>query len=69
MPRTCSSASRNAVCGAYDDVILPRQGEQHDSEVGLTVVIGRPTRAVAKEEAMEYVAGYTIANDICTSAT
>lgn len=54
----------NAVCGAYDDVVLPPQGTQHDWEVELTVVIGKTARAVVKEEAMDYVAGYTIGNDI-----
>jgi 2,4-didehydro-3-deoxy-L-rhamnonate hydrolase len=54
----------NAVCGAYDDVVLPAQGEQHDWELELAVVIGRPARAVAKEDAMRHVAGYTVANDI-----
>lgn len=54
----------NAVCGAYDDVILPAQGEQNDWELELAVIIGRHARAVAREEAFDYVAGYTIANDI-----
>src|SRR5207344_250271 len=39
-------------------------GAQNDWELELTVVIGKEARAVGREEAMDYVAGYTITNDI-----
>jgi 2-keto-4-pentenoate hydratase/2-oxohepta-3-ene-1,7-dioic acid hydratase in catechol pathway len=56
-----------AVVGANDDVIIPDDGGvKHDWELELGVVIGRFARCVAKEEAMGYVAGYTIVNDIST---
>jgi len=35
-----------------------------DWEIELAAVIGRPARDVAKEKALQYVAGYTIANDL-----
>jgi 2-keto-4-pentenoate hydratase/2-oxohepta-3-ene-1,7-dioic acid hydratase in catechol pathway len=46
----------SALCGPFDDVVLPPRGEQHDWELELAAVIG-PAGAVA---------GYTIANDITT---
>jgi 2-keto-4-pentenoate hydratase/2-oxohepta-3-ene-1,7-dioic acid hydratase in catechol pathway len=45
-----------AICGPYDDIVLPARGEQHDWELELAAVVG-PGGAVA---------GYTIANDITT---
>jgi 2-keto-4-pentenoate hydratase/2-oxohepta-3-ene-1,7-dioic acid hydratase in catechol pathway len=56
----------SAMCGARDDIVLWGPGKQHDWELELAVVIGRDARCVAPEEAMEYVAGYTISNDIST---
>ena len=55
-----------AMCGAYDDVILPESGTQHDWELELAAVIGRPGRDIPLERALEHVAGYTIANDVTT---
>jgi 2,4-didehydro-3-deoxy-L-rhamnonate hydrolase len=56
-----------AVIGARDDVIIPGDGGvRHDWELELGVVIGRFARCVAREEAMQHVAGYTILNDIST---
>jgi 2,4-didehydro-3-deoxy-L-rhamnonate hydrolase len=56
----------SAMCGARDDIVLWGPGEQHDWELELAVVIGRAARCVPQEEAMQYVAGYTISNDIST---
>ena len=58
--------SQAAVCGAYDDVLLPDRGEQHDWELELALVIGRPSRNVSEADALDHVAGYTICNDITT---
>jgi 2-keto-4-pentenoate hydratase/2-oxohepta-3-ene-1,7-dioic acid hydratase in catechol pathway len=58
--------SANAMVGARDDVVLPAGSEQHDWELELTAVIGRPARRVPRERALEVVAGYTIANDLTT---
>lgn len=58
----------SAVCGAYDDLLLPDVGEQIDWELELAVVIGARAHRVAAEDAFDYVAGYTIVNDI-TSRT
>ena len=56
----------SAICGPADDVILPVEGTKHDWELEIAVVIGRPARRVSREDAMRYVAGYTICNDITT---
>ncbi|MFI8191796.1 fumarylacetoacetate hydrolase family protein [Streptomyces sp. NPDC085946] len=59
----------SAVTGPYDDVVLPAWAEQPDWELELAAVIGRPAYRVPVEEALEYVAGYTIANDLTDRAT
>ena len=56
----------SALCGAYDDILLPERGDQHDWELELACVIGRPGRHVPVEEALDWVAGYTISNDLTT---
>ena len=42
---------------------MPTGSTDFDYEGEMTVVIGRPTRNVSEAEALDYVAGYTIAND------
>lgn len=54
----------SAVIGPYDPVALPKDIDKPDWELELAVVIGRPARHVRRDDAMRYVAGYTIANDI-----
>ena len=58
--------SASGMSGAYDDVLLPEVGNDHDWELELGVVIGRDAYRVSEQDAMEYVAGYTICNDITT---
>jgi 2-keto-4-pentenoate hydratase/2-oxohepta-3-ene-1,7-dioic acid hydratase in catechol pathway len=58
--------SANAIVGAQDDVVLPHDSEQHDWELELAAVIGRPARRVAREDALGVIAGYTICNDVTT---
>jgi 2,4-didehydro-3-deoxy-L-rhamnonate hydrolase len=55
-----------AICGPCDNVVLPAGASQHDWELELAAVIGRPARHVHRDEALSYVAGYTIVNDITT---
>ncbi|WP_020140628.1 fumarylacetoacetate hydrolase family protein [Streptomyces sp. 351MFTsu5.1] len=59
----------SAITGPYDDVVLPAWAEQPDWELELAAVIARPAYRVSVEEALEYVAGYTIANDLTDRAT
>ncbi|MFE9728546.1 fumarylacetoacetate hydrolase family protein [Streptomyces sp. NPDC005794] len=59
----------SAVTGPYDDVVLPSWAGKPDWELELAVVIGRPAHQVSVEDALTYVAGYTIANDLTDRAT
>jgi 2-keto-4-pentenoate hydratase/2-oxohepta-3-ene-1,7-dioic acid hydratase in catechol pathway len=59
----------SAITGPYDDVVPPSWAEQPDWELELAAVIGKPAHQVTVEEALEYVAGYTIANDLTDRAT
>ncbi|MFK0109448.1 fumarylacetoacetate hydrolase family protein [Streptomyces sp. NPDC091217] len=58
--------SPRALCGPYDDIVLPALGEQHDWELELALVIGKPGKDIPAEEAMSHVAAYTISNDLTT---
>ncbi len=59
----------SAITGPYDDVVLPAWAEKPDWELELAAVIGRPAYQVSVEEALDHVAGYTIANDLTDRAT
>ncbi|MDX3745695.1 fumarylacetoacetate hydrolase family protein [Streptomyces sp. AK08-02] len=59
----------STIAGPYDDVVLPNWAEQPDWELELAAVIGKPAYRLSVEEALEYVAGYTIANDLTDRAT
>ncbi len=54
----------SAVCGPYDDVVLPRGASQPDWELELAAVIGRRTRRVPAGDALDAVAGWVIVNDL-----
>ncbi len=56
--------ANSAIVGAYDDVVMPRGSTQTDWEVELGVVIGKAAKYVSKEDALDYVAGYCIVNDV-----
>jgi 2-keto-4-pentenoate hydratase/2-oxohepta-3-ene-1,7-dioic acid hydratase in catechol pathway len=58
----------SAICGPYDDVIIPRGSEKTDWEVELGVVIGKEARYVTEQEALSYVAGYCVVNDVSERA-
>jgi len=54
----------SAICGANDDVIIPRNSVKTDWEVELGVVIGKPAKYVDEKSALDHVAGYCVINDI-----
>ncbi|NPT43097.1 2-keto-4-pentenoate hydratase [Paraburkholderia sp. 1N] len=56
--------SCSVVVGTGEHVTLPPYSRCVDWEAELAVVIGRPARNVAVEDALSYVAGYTVANDL-----
>lgn len=55
---------QSTVTGPFDPVIVPFDAIKPDWELELGVVIGRRARRVSREQALEYVAGYTVVNDI-----
>jgi 2-keto-4-pentenoate hydratase/2-oxohepta-3-ene-1,7-dioic acid hydratase in catechol pathway len=56
--------STTAIIGPNDDVMLPRGSVKSDWEVELAVVISKKARYVSEEEALDYVAGYCLHNDL-----
>jgi 2,4-diketo-3-deoxy-L-fuconate hydrolase len=56
--------STTAIIGPDDDIIIPRDSQKTDWEVELAVVIGRKASYVDEADAMNFVAGYCLHNDI-----
>ena len=70
-PRQCDvkpyhfqKASRQTVVGPNSRIKLPEFAEQVDWEVELVAVIGREARNVSVDQALQYVAGYTVGIDL-----
>jgi 2-keto-4-pentenoate hydratase/2-oxohepta-3-ene-1,7-dioic acid hydratase in catechol pathway len=55
---------RNALVGPGEDILIPKVSEKVDWEVELAVVIGKTGKYIPKDAAMDYVAGYTVSNDV-----
>ncbi|MGA1545199.1 MAG: fumarylacetoacetate hydrolase family protein [Saprospiraceae bacterium] len=53
----------SAICGPYDQLVLPRGSAKTDWEVELAVVIGQRAQYVSREKAMDHVFGYLLHND------
>ena len=56
--------ANSAITGPNDDVVMPRGSATTDWEVELGVVIGKAAKYVSEEEALDYVAGYCLCNDV-----
>lgn len=54
----------NTVSGPFDDVIYPKGANRMDWEVEIAFVMGKRARYVEEKDAMDYVAGYAICNDV-----
>lgn len=54
----------SAVCGPFDDVIIPKNSVKTDWEVELAFVIGKKAQYVEEQNALQHVAGYVLHNDI-----
>jgi 2-keto-4-pentenoate hydratase/2-oxohepta-3-ene-1,7-dioic acid hydratase in catechol pathway len=54
----------STVIGPGDPIVRPATTERLDYEVELAVVIGKTAKSVSREDALSYVAGYTIMNDV-----
>ena len=55
---------RNSLIGPTSPIHLPRVSTQIDYEGELAVIIGQRCKEVAEQDALQYVAGYTIMNDV-----
>jgi len=56
--------STTSLIGPFDDVIIPKNSEKTDWEVELALVIGKRASYVEESEALNYVAGYCLHNDL-----
>jgi len=57
------SKFNTSICGDGDDIIF-EETEKLDYEVELVIVVGQRGRYIKKEEASEYIMGYTVAHDV-----
>ena len=60
--------STTALSGPFDHIIIPKNSEKTDWEVELAVVIGKKASYVTAQEAMNFVAGYVLHNDVSERA-
>jgi 2,4-diketo-3-deoxy-L-fuconate hydrolase len=56
--------STTALVGPNDDIIIPKNSVKTDWEVELAVVIGKKASYVEEADALDYVAGYVLHNDV-----
>jgi len=54
----------SSLCGPYDNVELPRNSSKTDWEVELGIVIGKKAKYIEEVDAYDYIAGFTIVNDV-----
>lgn len=54
----------NALNGPFDPILLPVSSDQIDWEVELAVVIGKKGVRIPQDRALDYIAGYTVMNDV-----
>ena len=60
--------STTALCGPFDEIMIPKDSVKTDWEVELAVVIGKMASYVEEAEAMDHVAGYCLHNDVSERA-
>lgn len=58
----------SAIVGPNDPIVIPRTSEKTDWEVELAVIIGKKAKYVSEADALDYVAGYAITNDVSERA-
>jgi len=58
----------SAIVGPNDRIEIPRNSRKTDWEVELGVVIGKTAKYVSQDQAMDYVAGYCLINDVSERA-
>ncbi|MEJ6980849.1 fumarylacetoacetate hydrolase family protein [Pedobacter sp. P351] len=60
--------STTALVGPFDNIVIPKNSVKTDWEVELAFVIGKKASYVEESEAMDYVAGYCLHNDVSERA-
>jgi 2-keto-4-pentenoate hydratase/2-oxohepta-3-ene-1,7-dioic acid hydratase in catechol pathway len=60
--------STTSLSGPFDPIMIPKDAEKTDWEVELAIVIGKKASYVSEEDAMDYVAGYVLHNDVSERA-
>ncbi|MEN8244148.1 MAG: fumarylacetoacetate hydrolase family protein [Thermodesulfobacteriota bacterium] len=58
------SKTPNTLNGPYDPIRMPQSSRQVDWEVELAVVVGKRAKRVAEQEAFDYIAGFSVMNDV-----
>ncbi|MEE8397955.1 MAG: fumarylacetoacetate hydrolase family protein [Desulfobacterales bacterium] len=54
----------NTLSGPFDPILLPKSCKQIDWEVELAIVVGRECKRASQQDAMDYIAGFTVMNDV-----
>ncbi len=54
----------STLCGANDVVEIPSEDHRIDYEAELAIIIGKPGRRIAAEDAAEHIAGYSVSSDV-----
>ncbi|MGE0055339.1 MAG: fumarylacetoacetate hydrolase family protein [Hyphomicrobium sp.] len=54
----------SCICGPFDNVMNPKNSDRMDWECEIAFVIGTRARYVTAADAVKYIAGYTICNDV-----
>ena len=58
------SKFRNSLIGHNENIVIPGETKKCDYEAELAFIVGRTARNIRIEDAMQYVFGYTICNDV-----
>lgn len=53
-----------ALCGPFDDIVIPKNSVKTDWEVELAIVVGKKASYVNESDALQYIAGYCLHNDV-----
>lgn len=56
--------STTSLTGPFDQIVIPKNSVKTDWEVELAVVMGKKASYVSEQDAMQYVAGYVLHNDV-----
>ena len=54
----------NTLNGPFDPIILPKSSGKIDWEVELAIIIGKEGKRISKAQARDYIAGFTVMNDV-----